>query len=203
MIRAQEVGQDTRVKRVTLGATLPKPISSSVERLGIHGIDGHAMVEQKIHDGAVGPLDRRPQFDALSAPLVQLPAPLAQAFRRVRDGAGRDLQAARIHNPDSVGLISPIHSEVIAHSFSSFGLRPERPWSRNGEVGLIPALSRGHFLLNLRRRSLADRDSLSVSLRGLCAARSSGQQARGGRAVPASLAFHPPRVLSWQTIFSW
>src|SRR6266852_3678794 len=42
----------------------------------------------------------------------------------------------------------------------------------------------GYFLLNLWRRSLADRDSLGVSLRGLCAARSSGQLAPGRRVWP-------------------
>jgi hypothetical protein len=45
----------------------------------------------------------------------------------------------------------------------------------------------GDFLLNLWRRSLADRDSLGVSLRGLCAAWSSGQQALGRRAWPLLL----------------
>ena len=41
--------------------------------------------------------------------------------------------------------------------------------------------------MNLWRRSLADRDSLAVSLLGLCAAWSSGQQARGRRASPPLL----------------
>jgi tetratricopeptide (TPR) repeat protein len=73
MIRAQEVGQHARVERVTLGAALPKAIPGAVERLRIHGINHHAMVEQEIHHPAVGPLNRRPQGDALGAPLVQLP----------------------------------------------------------------------------------------------------------------------------------
>jgi hypothetical protein len=33
-------------------------------------------------------------------------------------------------------------------------------------VALIPVLSRDHFLSNLLRRSLADRDSLGLSLEG-------------------------------------
>jgi len=33
-------------------------------------------------------------------------------------------------------------------------------------VALIPVLSRDHFLWNLLRRSLADRDSLGLSLEG-------------------------------------
>ena len=140
MIRAQEVGQHARVERVTLGAALSKAIPGAVERLGIHGIDDHAMVEQQIYDPAVGPLDRGPEFDALRAPLVQLPAPLAQALRRVRHRAGSDLHSALIHDPDGVRLICPIHSEVIAHSSSSFWTWPARPRSGNGEVGLIPAL---------------------------------------------------------------
>src|SRR5262249_34538161 len=45
---------------------------------------------------------------------------------------------------------------------------------------------------NLGRRSLADRDSLSVSLRGLCAARSSGQQAPGPHAAAVSLSLPLP-----------
>jgi len=35
----------------------------------------------------------------------------------------------------------------------------------------------GYFLLNLRRRALADRDTLLLSLRGVSGKRSSGQQA--------------------------
>src|SRR6266481_5219734 len=60
--------------------------------------------------------------------------------------------------------------------------RERRGWPYTGPPG-------GHFLLNLGRRSLADRDSLGVSLRGLCAARSSGQQAPGRRASAASHSF--------------
>jgi hypothetical protein len=45
----------------------------------------------------------------------------------------------------------------------------------------------GNFLLNLRPRSLADRDTLGVSLRGLCAWRSSGQQAPGHSVWPCAL----------------
>jgi hypothetical protein len=43
--------------------------------------------------------------------------------------------------------------------------------------------------LNLGRRSLADRDSLGVSLRGLCAAGSSDQQAPGRHAWPPLILF--------------
>src|SRR4029450_11061740 len=46
-----------------------------------------------------------------------------------------------------------------------------------------------HFLLNLWRRSLADRDSRLPSLRGLCGERSSGQQAPGHSAWPPLFLF--------------
>ena len=156
VIGAQEVGQHARVKRVTLGSALPKSVPSPVERFGVHGVDDDAMVQQEIHHAAVGPLDRRPQGDSPGPPLVQLSAPLAQAFRRVRDRAGRDLQSALINNPDGVGLIGPIHSEAVAHSSPSFWPQHSWPRSGNGKVRLIPALVGGHFLLNLWRRSLAD-----------------------------------------------
>ena len=145
VIRAQEVGQHPRVERITLRPTLPKPIPGPVQRLGIHGIDHHAMVEQEIHHPAVGPLDRRPQLDPLRAPLVQLPAPLAQALRRVRHRARGDLRPALIHDPDGMRLIRPIDSEVVAHSSSSFRALHSRPRSGNGEVGLIPALRGATF----------------------------------------------------------
>src|SRR4029453_13265580 len=153
---------------------------------------------------AVGPLDRGPEFDALRAPLVQLPAPLAQALRRVRHRAGSDLHSALIHDPDGVRLICPIHSEVIAHSSSSFWTWHSRPRSGNGEVGLIPALSGATFSLpsHPAPRSLADRDSLGVSLRGLCAGGSSGQQAPGRCALPAPLSFPLPPLLQRETILS-
>jgi len=141
MIGAQEVGQHPRVERIALGAALAKAIPGPIERLGIHRIDHHAMVEQKIHHPAVGPLDRSPEVDALRVPLVQFSAPLAQALRRVRHRARGDLHPALIHDPDGVRLIRPIDSEVIEHSSSSFGALPSwRPRSGNGEVGLIPAL---------------------------------------------------------------
>ena len=139
LIRAQKVGQPPRGERVTLGATLSTSISSAVERLGIHGIDHPAMVEPQIHHPAVGPLDRGPELDALRSPLVQFPAPCAQALRGVRPGASGDLHPALIHNPDGVRLIRPIHSQVIAHSSSSCAAWPPWPRSVNGAVGLIPA----------------------------------------------------------------
>jgi hypothetical protein len=48
VIRAQKVGQHPRVKRITLGRTLPEPIPGPVLRLGIDGVDDDAMVKQEI-----------------------------------------------------------------------------------------------------------------------------------------------------------
>jgi hypothetical protein len=141
VIGAEELGQHPRVKRITLRPTLPKPIPRPVQRLGIHGIDHHAMLEQELHHPALGPLNRRPQLGALRPPLVELSAPLAEALRRVRYRASDDLRSVLIHDPDRMRLICPINSKVVAHSSSSV-------WSRkihcqesvNGKVGLIPAL---------------------------------------------------------------
>jgi len=144
-LQAEAMGGCGRVERVTLGSALPKSIPRSVERLGIHGIDHHAMVEQRIHHPAVRPLDRGPEIDALGSPLVQLPAPLVQALRRVRYRARGDLHPALIHDPNGVRLIRRIHSEVIAHSSSSFWAVHSRLRSGNGEVGLIPALRGATF----------------------------------------------------------
>ena len=145
MIRAQEVGQHSRVEWVTLSSALPKAVPGSVERLGIHGIDHHAMVEQNIDHPAVWPFDRGPEVDALRTPLVQFPAPLAQPLGRVRHRARGDLRPALVHDPDGVRLIRPIHSHVVAHSSSSLGAGPSKPQSGNGEVGLIPALRGATF----------------------------------------------------------
>ena len=140
------------------------------------------MVEQEIHHPAVGPLNRRPELELLHPPLVQLPAPLAQALRGVRHRARGELRPALIHHPDRMRLIRPIDSEVVAHSPSSFFWRRGRGagtagWPYTGPPG-------DHFLWNLHCRSLADRDSLLPSLRGLGGARSSGQQAPGRHAWP-------------------
>src|SRR4029453_4820727 len=116
-----------------------------IERLGIHGIDHHAMIEQKIDHPAVGPLDRGPEVDALRTPLVQLPAPLLQALGRVRPRARRELRPALIHDPDGVRLIRPIHAEAITHWASSFGAMHSRPRSGTGEGGFIPALRGATF----------------------------------------------------------
>ena len=100
MIRAEEVGQHPRVKRITLGSTLSKPIPGPVQRLVIHGVDDDTMVEQEVHHPTVRSLDRRPPLDPLRAPLVQLPAPLAEARRRMGHGARGDLRPALIDDPD-------------------------------------------------------------------------------------------------------
>src|SRR5207253_10604153 len=88
-------------------------------------------------------------------------------------------------------------SSALVHLLLGRALRAEereRPgWPYTGPP-------RGHFLLNLWRRSLADRDSLGVSLRGLCAARSSGQQAPGRRVWPppsASPSWFPSQALAY------
>ena len=101
MIGAEEIGQHAGVERITLRPTLPKPVPGPVQRLGIHGIDQHAMVEQEIHHAAVGPLNRRPPLDPLRPPLVQLPAPLDHPLRRVRHYARGDLRPALIDDVSS------------------------------------------------------------------------------------------------------
>src|SRR5713226_728066 len=145
VIRAQEVGQHPRVKRITLRPTLSKPIPGPVQRLGIHGIDYDAMIEQEVHHPTVRPLDRRPPLDPLRVPLVQLPAPLAEARRRMRHGARGDLRPALIDDPDRMRLIRPIDSHVVAHSSPSFWSLHSEPRSGNGQVGLIPALRGATF----------------------------------------------------------
>ena len=86
-------------------------------------------------------------------------------------------------------LIRPVDAEVVAHSPSSFFWRRGRGagtagWPYTGPPG-------DHFLLNLWRRSLADRDSLLRSLRGLGAPRSSGQQAPSPHACLPSPTLRP------------
>src|SRR6516165_1778346 len=115
VIRAQELGQHPGIKRIILRPSLPKPIPGPVQRLGIHRIDHDAMVEQEIHHPALGPLNGRPELESLRSPLVQLPAPLAQALRRVRHGACGDLRAALIRDPHRVGLIRPVDTEIVVH----------------------------------------------------------------------------------------
>ena len=123
VIRAEEVGQHPRVKRVTLGRTGPKPIPGPVQRLGIHGVDHDAMVEQEIHHPAFGSLNGRPQLDPLRPPLVELAAPFAEARCRVRHRAAGDLRAVLIHDPDRMRLIRPIDAQVVAHSSPPSGRR--------------------------------------------------------------------------------
>jgi len=141
VIRAEELGQHSRVERVALGRTRPKPIPSPVQRLGIHGVDHDAMVKQEIHDPALGPLNRRPQLDPLGSPFVELATPFAQARRRVRHRPASHLRPLLIHNPDRMRLIGPVDAQVVAHStplvWSHRALHRE---SVNGKVRLIPAL---------------------------------------------------------------
>ena len=145
MIGAQEVGQDPGVKRIALCGTLPEPIASPVQRLRIHRIDPHAMVEQKVHHASLGPLDRHPQLDPLRPPFVQLAPPLGQSLRGVRHCAHGHLRSALVHDPDRVRLIRPVHTQVVAHS-SSFRWRPELAAAeRERQVRLIPALTGATF----------------------------------------------------------
>src|SRR2546422_1295968 len=193
MIRAEEVGQHPGVERIILRSTLPKPIPGPVQRLGVHGIDHDAMVEQEIHHPALGPLNRRPQLDPVRPPLVQLPAPVAQPLRRVWHRARGDLRPALVHDPDRMRLIRPIDSEVVAHWSASFWHRAR---GRAAGTAGCPYTGPpgGDFLLNLQRRSLSDRDSLGLSLRGFERIRSSGQQAPSRHAWPPLLLF---LLVSW------
>ena len=213
VIRAEELGQHPGVKRITLRPALPKPIPGPVQRLGVHRVDHDAMVEQEIHHPAVGPLNRRPELEPLRPPLVQLPAPLAQALRGVRHRARGELRPALIHHPDRMRLIRPIDSEVVAHSPSSFFWRRGRGAGTAGWPYTGPP--EDHFLWNLHCRSLADRDSLLPSLRGLGGARSSGQQAPGRHAWPPMRppTLFPPQErvtllevglsIRWSRVLSW
>ena len=145
VIRAQEVGQHPCVKWITLGPTLPEPIPSPVQRLGIHRIHDHAMVEQEVHHPALGALNRRPQLSPLRPPFVQLAAPLAQALRRVRHRAHGHLRPALIDDPDRMCLIRPIDAKVVAHSSSFRGPHALAAEERERPVRLIPALRGATF----------------------------------------------------------
>src|SRR5262249_16091826 len=157
--------QHAGVKRVTLRAALTKPISGSIQRFRVHGINDDVMVEQSVHDSPVGAFNRCPQGDDLSPPQVQFSSPLVQALAGVGSRASGDLRPHFIHDPNGMRLIRLIDADVVAHSSSSW------PWACGGGAGTAgsPYTSPpgGHFLLNLRRRSLADRDTLLLSLCGL------------------------------------
>src|SRR6516165_1447935 len=190
MIRAQEVGQHSGVKGIALRPPLAKPIPGPVQRLRVHRVDHDAMVEQEVHDPALGPLNGRPELEPLRSPLVQLPAPLDHPLRRVRHRARGDLRPALIPDPDRMRLIRPIDSEVVAHS-------PLPPFGRRGRgAGTAGSPYTGppgdHFLWNLRCRSLADRDSLPLSLRRLGRGGSSDQQAPGRHTWPPMPSAHTP-----------
>src|SRR5262249_32508626 len=187
MVRAQEVGGHPGIKQVALRAALPEAIPGPVQRLGIDRVDEHAVVQQKVHHAPLGALDRGPELDPPGAPFVQLPAPLAQALGRVRRRAGRDRLARVIDPPDGMRLIRPIDPKVVAHHASRLQGRV-----RAGTAGCPYTGPRGdHFLLNLMGRSLAGRDRLSLSLRGLRPEGSSGPQALTAHAAPRLLTLHP------------
>src|SRR2546428_13071962 len=90
VVRAQELRRDPRVERITLGPALPEAIPRSVERLGIERVHPHPVIEQKIHHAPFRALDRGPQLDPLGPPFAELPTPLPQPRRRVRDRRATD-----------------------------------------------------------------------------------------------------------------
>src|SRR6516164_2023422 len=132
VIRAQEVGQHPGVKRIALRRTLAKPVPGPVQRLGIHRVDHDAMVEQEIHHPALGPLNRGPELEPLRSPLVQLPAPPAQALRGVRHRARGDLRPALIPHPHRVGLIRPVDAQIVAHGSFTLWHVPSSCWPVSG-----------------------------------------------------------------------
>src|SRR4029450_7506831 len=140
------------------------------------------MVEQEVHHPTLGPLNRCPELGPLRPPLVQLSAPLGHPLRGVRHRARGDLRPALIHHPDRMRLIRPIDAEVVAHSPSSFGRRRGRGAGTAGSPYTGPPGD--YFLWILECRSLADRDSLAVSLWGLGTVWSSGRQAPRFHAWP-------------------
>src|SRR4029453_6399041 len=100
-----------------------------------------AMLQQEIHDPALGPLNRRPQLDPLALPFVAFAAPFALARRRVGHRPARALRRRLVHNPDRMRLIGPVDAQVVAHSAPlGWSHRAPHRESVNGTVRLIPAL---------------------------------------------------------------
>jgi hypothetical protein len=139
MIAAQEAGQDLGIEGITLRAADPEAIAGPVQALGVDGVDDDAMIQQVVNDAAMGPLDGRPELDAVGLALPQPPPPFSQAGDGQGDSATHHLVADVIDNPDGCVLVCPVHTDVVAHKFLLSPVQ-DRSLEREQPVRLISVL---------------------------------------------------------------
>ena len=164
VIRPQKARQHPGIEQVVLGPALAEPIPCPVQGLGIDRVHPHAMVQQHVHHPTLRPLDRRPQHDALRAPFVQLPPPLTEPHGAMRHHARADPLPLLVLDPHRMLFIRPVHSDVVTHGRASFA---RRSGLRAGTAGCpYTGPQSGPLSMEPLRRSLANRDSLGLSLEG-------------------------------------
>src|SRR4030095_1303478 len=123
MIGSYKLRYHISVKPIALGLAHAKPISHPIHGLGVNRIDGHSMIQKKIHHPPRRLLDRCPKLDPLDSSRVE-PAPhLRQpvgSFLNFHLSSLGGLLIAHVHLMHSV---SPIHSHVVSLHFPFLLLR--------------------------------------------------------------------------------
>ena len=165
MITAQEQRQDLGVEGVTLGAAHAEAIAGPIQALGVDGVDNDSVIQQKVDDAPMRPLDGGPDLDPLGLALAQPPAPLASGRDRMGDRATQHLVPRVVRDPHHILLVCPVHTDVVAHGPSSSPVKCEA-WSANSRFALYRSSS-GPLPIEPLGCSLVGRDSLSQTLRGM------------------------------------
>src|SRR5712692_1837518 len=135
MIGAQKLSEHPSIKWITLRAALPKPIPRPIQSFGVDGIDLHPMIQQKIHNPALGLLYGAPKLYPLSAPTIEPTPKVRQPLRALLHLHLCNPIPHLIYDAHLMDLVGPIHSQIVSsHNPSSLNL--VFPRSPNGRFAL-------------------------------------------------------------------
>ena len=165
MIGSHKLRQYVGVKGITFGLTHAKTVPGPIQRLGVHRIDHHPVVQKKIHDSSLRLLDGRPKLHSLASALIEKTTKLSQPPNALLNLFLAYLLALRIADPDLVKLIGPIDSQIISLQWLLLLAVVPIPSALNGMFALYRSSTKGPLSIESQLRSLTGRDSLSLILR--------------------------------------
>src|SRR5438552_13691760 len=166
VIRPHKLRQYVSVEGVALGLAHAKPVPGSIQRLGVHRIDHHPVVQKKINYPSVRLLYSCPKLDSLCPILIEPAAKLSQSLDILDDLLLDDFVAFRITDPHLMKLIGPIHSQIVSlQLLCLLGLVLPISVAPNGMFALYRSSTKGPLSMEPLIRSLVGQDSLPLILK--------------------------------------
>src|ERR671918_363696 len=150
MIGAQKLGQHPGVKPVALGPTGAEPVPGPVQAFGVDRVDHDVVVQEELHNPAMGLFDGCPELDVRIAAFMQPAAKVAQFFRSFLHHPLLHAFPSLIPYPHRVFLVGPVNPDVPACQLIP-SVRFITPGPQDGRTAYSPyiGLRGGNFPLNL------------------------------------------------------